>query len=74
MVPLMAHRFPRAALATMQLGRPVEDFISERRADGDSFQKIANDLTDATNGATRVTDMTVRTWHLAAEAEATETA
>lgn len=73
MVPRMAHRFPRAALATIQLGRPVEDFISERRANGDSFRKIANDLSAATDGATDVTDMTVRTWHLAAEA-ARETA
>lgn len=73
-MPLMAHRFPRAALASLQLGRPVEEFIAERKANGDSYRQIARDLADSTDGATHVTDMTVRAWHLAALAATEATA
>lgn len=65
----MAHRHPRAALASMQLGRSVYDFIVERRANDESYRSIAYALREATNGETDVTDQTVRAWHLAAVAE-----
>jgi hypothetical protein len=48
----------------MQLGRSVYDFIAERRTNGDAYRQIAVALRDATDGATDVTDQTVRAWHL----------
>ncbi len=58
---------PRQRLADLVLGRPVLDFIAERRADGKSFRLIARDLLEATSGEVDITDMTVRAWHLAAQ-------
>lgn len=61
---------PRQRLADLLLGRPVLDFIAERRADGTSYRRIATDLCEATSGEIDVTDVTVRSWHLAAIANA----
>jgi hypothetical protein len=58
---------PRQRLADILLGRPVLDFISERRADDVSYRRIAADLRDATSGEIDVSDVTVRAWHLAAQ-------
>lgn len=69
MVPPVSHRHPRAALASIQLGRSVFDFIAEQRADGKAYRQIAVALRDATDGATDVTDQTIRAWHLTARAE-----
>ena len=66
----MTPRHPRAALASLQLGRSVYDYIAEQRANGTAWRAIANNLRDATNGATDVTDQTVRAWHLSAQAVA----
>lgn len=49
----------------MQLGRSVFDYIAEQRADGLSFRNIAAGLRDATDGATDVSDVTVRAWWVA---------
>lgn len=65
----MSHRHPRAALASIQLGRSVYDFIGEQRAHGKAYRQIAVSLRDATDGATDVTDQTIRAWHLASLAE-----
>lgn len=68
-VPPVSHRHPRAALASIQLGRSVYDFIAERKAGGQSYRAIAYDLRDATDGETDVTDQTIRAWHLSMQAE-----
>jgi hypothetical protein len=63
-------RSPRKRFADRLLGLPVETFIAERRANGDSYRRIALDLLDATSGEIDVTDVTVRSWHQEAEATA----
>lgn len=67
----MAHRHPRAALASLQLGRSVFDFIAEKRATEPKtpYRQIAVALRDATGGQTDVTDQTIRAWHHAATVE-----
>jgi hypothetical protein len=65
---------PRAALATMQLGRPVVDYITEKRAAGLSFRRIASALRDETGGQTDVSDVTVRSWWAAHLAESEQSA
>lgn len=65
----MAPTPPRQRLADLLLGRPVLDFIAERRADDASYRRIAADLRDATSGEIDVSDVTVRAWHLAAQEE-----
>jgi hypothetical protein len=60
-------------LASLQLGRPVEDFITEHHADDRSYRWIARALRDATDGATDVTDKTVAAWHRAALVDAATT-
>lgn len=55
---------PRQRLADLLLGRPVLEFINERRADDVSYRRIATDLRDATDGEIDVSDVTVRAWHL----------
>ena len=46
---------PLQQLADMLLGRPVVDFIAERRADGRPWRFVARDLYEATNGQVDVT-------------------
>lgn len=58
---------PRQRLATLLLGRPVTEFIAERRANGDSYRTVAAALRDATSGEIDVSDVTVRTWDLASK-------
>ena len=57
---------PRQRLATLLLGRPVLDFIAEHRANGASYRTVALALRDATDGEIDVSDVTVRSWVLAA--------
>lgn len=66
----MAQRRPaQQRYADLLLGRSVEDFIAERRANEVPYRRIARDLCDATDGEIDVSDVTVRTWHLAAQTE-----
>lgn len=65
---------PRQRLADLILGRPVVEFIAERKANGDSFRKIANDLRDESAGEIDVSDVTIRSWHLAAATNSTDAA
>ncbi len=57
-------RLPRQRYADMLLGRSVDDFIAERRANGQSYRRIAADLRDATSGEIDISDVTVRAWDL----------
>ena len=61
----MAVTAPRQRLASLLLGRPVLDFIAERRANDDPYRRIAAELRDATSGEIDVSDVTVRAWWLA---------
>jgi len=58
---------PQQKLARLLLGRPVDQWIQERRAAGRSWRLITRDLYEATNGQIDVTHETVRAW--AAEPE-----
>lgn len=57
-------RLPQQRYADLLLGRSVDDFIDERRANGTSYRRIATDLRDATDGEIDVSDVTVRAWVL----------
>jgi hypothetical protein len=57
----MAHT-PTQRLAGLLLGRPVNQWIAERRAAGRSWRLVARDLYEATNGQIDVTHETVRVW------------
>jgi hypothetical protein len=61
----MASTPPGQRLADLMLGRPVLDFIAERRADAVPYRRIATDLRDQTAGELDVSDVTVRAWWLA---------
>jgi len=54
-------RTDKQRLADLLLGQPVEEWIAARRPDT-SWEKIAAELTQATQGGIEVTDMTVRRW------------
>lgn len=58
----MKHLTPNQRLAEIILGRPVDDWIRERRATGRSWRLIARDLYEATNGQIDLTHETVRGW------------
>lgn len=62
-------RLAQQRYADLLLGRNVDDFIAERRADAVPYRRIARDLADATSGEIDVSDVTVRAWHLRSEAE-----
>lgn len=62
----MSQTHPRQRLATLLLGRPVMDFVAEHRANGASLRGIAAALRDATDGEIDVSDVTLRTWCVAA--------
>lgn len=66
---------PNQRLATTILGRPLEDFVLERRPDK-SWRLIARDLHEATNGQVDVTGEALRGWyrHLDAKPKATSAA
>lgn len=49
-------------LSDLLLGRPVEDFIVERRAAGRAWRYVARDLLEATGGRVDVTHETLRSW------------
>lgn len=70
----MALTPPRQRLADLLLGRPVLDFIAERRANDDPYRRIAADLRDATDGEIDVSDVTVRAWYLASLASSADVA
>lgn len=57
-------RLPQQRYADLLLGRSVDDFIAERKANGDSYRRISIDLRDATDGEIDVSDVTIRAWHL----------
>lgn len=65
MVSGMPH--PRQRLASLILGRPVMEFIAEHRANGASYRKVALALRDATDGEVDVSDITIRSWCIAAK-------
>lgn len=57
-------RLPQQRYADLLLGRSVDDFIAERRANEVPYRRIARDLSDATDGEIDVSDVTIRAWHL----------
>lgn len=64
----MAQDLPQIRYANLLLGRPVLDFITERRANDLSYRRIALDLRDATDGEIDVSDVTIRAWAMRAQA------
>lgn len=53
---------PNMKLAGILLGRPVTDWIADRREAGDSWRRIELALEEATNGQIRVEHETLRRW------------
>ena len=53
---------PTQRLAGVLLGKPVHDWINERRRAGRSWRLIARDLCEATNGQIDVTHEALRRW------------
>jgi hypothetical protein len=53
---------PTQKLAGIILGRPVEDWIEDRRSSGRSWRLIARDLYEATDGQVDITHEAVRRW------------
>lgn len=53
---------PSQKLAGMLLGRPVKDYIRERRDLGRSWRLVARDLYDATNGQIDITYQAAKNW------------
>jgi len=53
---------PKAKLATLMLGRPVGEWITEARGHGLSWRAIAEQLADDTGGEITVTHETLRSW------------
>lgn len=60
---------PRQRLADLLLGRPVLDFITERRANGSTWPQIRDELRDATDGEIDVTWQAVQQWGSQAEVD-----
>jgi hypothetical protein len=48
--------------ATEILGRPLAEWIADRRASGATWRQITKDLEESTGGRIRVNQETVRTW------------
>lgn len=53
---------PTARLAEHLLGRPLSEFVRDRRADGLAWRLISRDLYEATDHEIDVTYETLRTW------------
>lgn len=53
----------RMRLADLILGRPVVEFIGERRAAGQSWPAIRDALREATGGEIAITWQAVQQWH-----------
>lgn len=53
---------PNQKLAGMILGKPVKQYIRERRAAGRSWRLVARDLYDATNGQIDITYQAAKNW------------
>ncbi len=53
---------PSQLAATMLLDQPVSGWITNRRAEGMSWRKIALALRDTTSGQVDVTHETIRAW------------
>jgi hypothetical protein len=70
----MAQRPAQQRYADLLLGRSVDDFIAERRANDMPYRKIAAELRDATDGEIDVSDVTVRAWWLRQSSESEEVA
>lgn len=63
-------RTPRQRLADVLLGRPLEEWVAERRAAKQSWRAVARELEEATGGAVAVTEVTLRAWMANATAAA----
>lgn len=57
-------RLPQQRYADLLLGRSVDHFIAERRANDVPYRRIARELADATDGEIDVSDVTIRAWDL----------
>lgn len=53
---------PTRRLAEVLLGRPLDEWVRERRAAGSSWRLISMELWDATNHEVVVTYETLRSW------------
>jgi hypothetical protein len=59
----LADTTPAQKLARHLLGVPLEDWVGERRAQGESWRTIADELKMTTGGTVDVNRETLRLWH-----------
>lgn len=53
---------PTQKLAGFLLGKPVKEYLLERRAAGRSWRLVARDLYEATNGQIDITYQAAKNW------------
>ena len=54
---------PTQQLASIKLGRPLADYVAEKRATGSPWSSIAADLSLDTDGTVDVSRETLRLWY-----------
>ena len=58
---------PTQRLATLLLRQPLDEWVARRRADGASWQAIADELAKVTKDEVTVTRESLRGWYVDAE-------
>lgn len=61
---------PKGEFASHVLGRPIEEWLADRRAEGRTWRQIVEDLKSATGGKIRTSPETVRSWSLGSRQDA----
>jgi hypothetical protein len=54
-------------LADLVLGRPLAEFVAERRANEVAWRRIGREVLDATDGTVEISGETLRAWFCDAE-------
>lgn len=66
----MPKQTAKQRLADLILGRPLAEFVAERRASDVSWRRISRELLDSTDGAVDISGESLRSWFCDEEAGA----
>lgn len=58
----MPKQTAKQRLADFILGRPLAEFVAERRADDVAWRRISRELLDSTDGAVDISGESLRAW------------
>ena len=58
----MPKQTAKQRLADLVLGRPLAEFVAERRASDMAWRRISRELLDATDGAIDISGESLRSW------------